>query len=455
MDLEAFERVDATFRAFHAEFAPDFGRKQWREHSQDYLQGLLVQSEERRNAENMAEALPVSARSLQRFLTDARWDDEAVIVHLQDYLAPRLAHPRAVFAVDSSGFPKQGKKSVGVARQYCGALGKIANCQVGVFLALVGPRGRALVDKRLLLPEEWTDDPARCDAAGVPKEHQRYRSETELALEMLQQVKARGHRVAQWITGDDTYGKSPAFRDGVEALGFCYVLEIPSNTPVWPMAVTFETPPYRGKGPRPKPRPVVTERQEVRERAARLPQEGWREITVAEGTQGPRTYRFAAERVRETREGEPGKALWAVYRENLDGSEPRYFFARAPEETPLTTLAWVAAARWPIETELETDKSDIGLDEYEVRSWAGWHHHITLCLLASAFLLTLQQEWGEKDAPPDASPGVPGGARAVAAAALRTGGTAAVAGRDPSTQRAIQAVSCQAAGSAPLRHGFC
>jgi SRSO17 transposase len=204
----------------------------------------------------------------------------------------------------------------------------------------------------------------------VPKEKQRYRSETELALQMLQQAKARGHLVAQWVTGDDTYGKSPSFRDGVAALGFGYVLEIPSNTPVWPPSVTLETPPYRGSGPRPQPRPVVAQRQEVREHAKRLPKEGWQEITVSEGAQGPRRYRFAAERVRETREGEPGKALWVVYRENMDGSEPRYYFALAPEETELATLAWVAAARWRIETELETDKSDIGLDEYEVRSFA-------------------------------------------------------------------------------------
>jgi SRSO17 transposase len=148
MDLQEFERVYPSFCAFHAEYAPDFARKQWRENSQPYLQGLLVQAEERRNAENMAEALPVSARALQRFLTDARWDDEAVIAHLQADLGPRLNDPLAVWAVDSSGFPKQGKKSVGVARQYCGALGKIANCQIGVFLAHAGPRGRALVDKR-------------------------------------------------------------------------------------------------------------------------------------------------------------------------------------------------------------------------------------------------------------------------------------------------------------------
>jgi SRSO17 transposase len=399
MDLAEFERVYGSFRTFHAEYAPDFGRKQWREHSEQYLQGLLVQAEERRNAENMAEALPVSARALQRFLTDARWDDDAVIAHLQADLGPRLTDPQAVFAVDSSGFPKQGKQSVGVARQYCGALGKIANCQVGVFLAHVGPRGRALVDKRLYLPREWVQDPARCDAAGIPREKQVYRSETELALEMLQAAQARGHLTAAWVTGDDTYGKSPEFRDAVAAAGFQYVLEVPADTPVWPLDPTWVTPAGAGKGRPPEPRPVVEERQTVRARAAALPATAWQVITVAEGAQGWRTYRFAAERLRETRDGAPGQRLWVVYRENLDGSEARYYFANAPEDAPLATLARVAAARWPIETEFETEKSDIGLDEYEVRGWAGWLHHITMCFLASGFRLRMQQEWGEKDAP--------------------------------------------------------
>jgi SRSO17 transposase len=347
--------------------------------------------------------------------------------------------------VDSSGFPKQGKHSVGVARQYCGALGKIANCQVGVFLAHVGPQGRALVDKRLYLPQEWTDDPARCDAAGVPRDQQAYRSETELALEMLQQAQARGHLVAAWVTGDDTYGKSPEFRDGVAALGLRYVLEIPGNTPLWPQEPTWETPPYAGRGPRPQPRPVAAERHEVRERARQLPRDRWQEITVADGTQGPRTYRFAAERLRQTREGQPGEVLWVVYRENLDGSEPRYYLANAPAETPLTTLAWVAAARWPIETEFETDKSDIGLDAYEVRRWAGWHHHIAMCLLASAFLLELQQEWGEKDAPDHATADVSGGPRTAAAGTVYACGAAALAGGDPTAERAGEALPRQTA----------
>ena len=199
-------------------------RKQWREHSRHYLQALLVQSEERRNAENLSEMVPVSARALQRFLSEARWDDDAIIGRLQEYLAPRLADPLAVWVLDGSDFPKQGVKSVGVARQYCGALGKIANCQAGMFLAHVGPRGRALVDKRLYLPQEWTSDADRCGAAGVPADRQRGRGKTELALEMLEQAQARGHLRAQWVAGDSAFGISPAFRKGLAAAGMLYLL---------------------------------------------------------------------------------------------------------------------------------------------------------------------------------------------------------------------------------------
>ena len=434
MGPEQLDQVHGAFLAFHAEFSPHLGRKQWRERTRDYLRGLLVQSEERRNAENVSEAVAVSARSLQRVLTEARWDDAAVTAHLQEYLAPRLNHPDAVWAVDESGFPKQGRKSVGVSRQYCGAVGKVANCQIGVFLAHVGPRGRALVDKRLWLPPEWAADAARCAAAGVPEEARTYRSKTELALSLLRRAKALGQLHADWVTGDDAYGASPDFRDGVAAEGWLYVLEVPSNTPAWPIATAWDVPPYSGSGRPRRPRPSPGQRREVKERAAALSASAWQELHVADGVQGPRTYRFAAERVRDSRNGEPGEAVWLLHRQNLDGSEPRTYFSNAPEPTPLFTLARVGAARWPIETEFETDKSDVGLDEYEVRSWPGWHHHITMCLLASAFLLTMQQEWGEKDAPDHPAAGVSGGPGAAAAGAVHAGAVALVAGGYPATQ---------------------
>ena len=158
MDAAAFERVYGAFQDFHAYFAALFGRRETRDHSRHYLQALLVQSDERRNAENLSETVPASARAMQRFLTESPWDDDAVVGRLQEYLAPRLGHPEGVWVVDGSDFPKQGVKSVGVARQYCGRLGKVANCQAGMFLAYVSPLGRALVDKRLYLPESWTAD---------------------------------------------------------------------------------------------------------------------------------------------------------------------------------------------------------------------------------------------------------------------------------------------------------
>ena len=421
MEAGAFERVYQAFQEFHTYFAGAFGRKQWREQSQYYLQGLLVQSQERRNAENLSEMVPVSARSMQRFLTEARWDDEAVIARLQGYLGPKLEHPLAVWVFDGSDFPKQGVKSVGVARQYCGALGKIANCQAGVFLAHVGPRGRALVDKRLYLPKAWSSDACRCAAAGVPEDRRSYRSKTGLALEMLEQARVRGCLSAGWAAGDDAFGMSPAFRDGLAAQGIQYVLDVRPDMTVWPLEPAWISPEYPGFGRPRQPRLRSGQRLTMAERSSALPEESWREITVAEGSQGPRTYRFGAQRVRETRGRKPGEVAWAIYRQNLDGREPRYYLSNAPEDTSLETLAHVGGSRWRIETEFETEKSDIGLDEYETQTWAGWHHHVAMCLLGGAFLLGLQQDWGEKDAPDHASPDVPGGAGDAAAGTVRTG----------------------------------
>ena len=412
MDAESFERVHDSFQQFHAFFAASFGRKQWREHSRNYLQALLVQSGERRNAENLSETVPASARVMQRFLAESPWDDDTVIGRLQEYLGPRLGHPEGVWVLDGRDFPKQGRKSVGVARQYCGRLGKVANCQAGMFLAYISPLGRALVDKVLYLPESWTSDKDRCAAAGVPEERQGYRSKTQLALEMVERALERGHLKAGWVAGDDAFGMSPSFREGLAALGIRYVLDVPGSTPVRSLELAWTSPEYPGVGRPRKPRLRDGQRRTMEQRSDELPDEAWREITVAEGSQGPRTYMFSAQRVRVTRKGKPGEEAWAVYRRNLDGSEPRYYLSNAPEDTMLETLAYVGGSRWPIESEFETEKGDVGMDEYETRSWAGWHHHIAMCLLGGAFLLGLQQDWGEKDAP----------------GAVRAGGAAAMAG---------------------------
>src|SRR5436305_5581065 len=403
MDPAEFERVAASFATFHAQFAPLFGRTEAQRRSEQYLRGLLVQQTDRRNAENVAGMIAgATPRARQRLPTAAPWPTEPVIDRLQAYVGARLNTPEGIFVLDESGFPKQGRKSVGVARQYCGTLGKVGNCQLGVFLSYVSARGHALVDKRLYLPPVWSDDPARCRAAGVPEEIE-YQSKAELGLAMLRQARAAGHLQGHWVAGDDAYGMVPTLRDALDAQGWRYVLDVPQTTPVFTQPAQTVVPPWSGRGPVPtKPRlaPGAPSPQAVQAVAADLDPAAWQELSVAEGAQGPRTYQFAARRVWESRDGLPGRACWLVLRRNLDGSEPRYYLSNAPADTPLRTLAQVAAARWVIETEIQTAKGETGLDEYEVRRWAGWHHHITLAMLAGAFLLTLQQDWwGEKDAP--------------------------------------------------------
>ena len=402
MNLEEFERVADSFATFHREFAPLFGRTEARARSEQYLRGLLVQQTDRRNAENLAAAIAgATPRALQRFLTEATWSDQAVTNRLQAYVGRRLGGALQVYIVDDTGFAKQGRKSVGVARQYSGTLGKVANCQVGVFLAWASEQGHALVDKALYLPREWTQDRERCRAAGVP-EAIGYRSKAELALALLRQARQGGHWPADWVTADAGYGEVPSFRDALAAEGWRYVVEVPSTLTVFTQAVQTAVPAWSGRGRQPTREQVKVGEpgaQTVAVVAAQWLPTQWRTLTVAEGAQGPRTYQFGAVRVWESRDGLPGRESWLLVRCNWDGSELKYHLANAPADTPLLRLAQVSALRWPVETEFQTEKGETGLDEYEVRSWHGWHHHITMALLAGAFLLTLQLDWGGKAAP--------------------------------------------------------
>jgi SRSO17 transposase len=423
MDDGAFRRVAATFRAFHTRFAPLFGRKEARRHSERYLRGLLVQQTDRRNVENLAEAVGgVSARALQPFLTDSPWPHAPVRPALHSYLAERLwPHEVAegtvddcVWTLDATGCPKQGRHSVGVARQYSGTLGKVGNCQLGVFLGYGSPRGHTLVDGELYLPRGWLDEPGRCRRAGVPEAvlATGYRRQTDLGLDLLHRARAVGALVASWVVADETFGQVPAFRAALDALRYWYLLEVPATTPVF-------THPSRhlraalGAGP-PRRVEVTPAAAPVRLVAATLPARAWTRRTVAAGALGPRTYQVAAVRVWESRDGTPGRRAWLVLRRNPDGSELKYHLSNAPPTISARRLAWVGAQRWPIETEFQQGKGEVGLDEYEVRSWRGWHHHVTLCLLAAAFLLTLQQDWGGKDGGRDPAAAHPRAARAAA-----------------------------------------
>jgi SRSO17 transposase len=293
VNLEEFERVAASFAAFHQEFAPLFGRTEARERSEQYLRGLLVQQTDRRNAENLAESVEgATPRSLQRFLTESPWDDWPVIDRLQGYVGQRLNQQHGVFVLDDSGFAKQGRKSVGVARQYSGTLGKVGNCQVGVFLAYVSAQGHALIDKALYLPAAWTDDRQRCREAGVPEEIG-YQTKAELGLAMLRRAQQAGHLTATWVTGDSGYGEVPTLRDTLDAEGWRYVLEVPSITPVFTQAAQVAVPEWSGRGRKPtQPQLGAGEPgpQTVQAVATGLAPAEWHALTVAEGAQGPRSH---------------------------------------------------------------------------------------------------------------------------------------------------------------------
>ena len=439
MDPAELDRLADRFVVLTGRYGPLFGGWGGWERGEQYLRGLLVGGDERRNAENLAEHVDgATPRGLQRFLSEARWSADRVIERIQEDVALLLEEPDAVFVVDETGFTKQGTKSVGVARQYSGTMGKVGNCQIGVFLGYASSRGHALIDARVYLPEAWTDDPERCRAAGVPDEIG-FMTKPALALAMLRQARARGHLQARWVTGDAVYGGNPEFRDAVDGDGLWYVLDVPIPTAICPVTGTAPTTalaPGQSRHRDDPGRPTTVEAL-----AAGLPAERWQTLTIGLGAQGPRMYQFAQHRVREIRAGVIGREVTALFRRNPDGSELKQYLTNAPPGVPLLVLGQVASRRWTIETGFEQAKGEAGLDEYEVRGWLGWYHHIALALLASLFLLQLKQEVGGKSARPDDPTSEPDPPSPPAAPDLEPQRPAGLARRDSDSQRRRLAVS--------------
>jgi SRSO17 transposase len=398
MDPAELDQLSDRFATLTLRYGPLFGSWGGWDHGEQYLRGLLVGGDDRRNAENLADHVDgATPRALQRFLSEAPWSADRVIERIQEDVALLLEEPDAVFVVDETGFTKQGTKSVGVARQYSGTMGKVGNCQIGVFLGYASSRGHALVDARLYLPEVWTDDPDRCRAAGVP-EDVGFATKPVQALAMVRQARAAGHLQARWVTGDEVYGGNPGFRDALDGDGLWYLLEVPTTTGVCPVAGAGPATPLVGGLWRRRDdlgRPTT-----IGEVAAGLPAEQWQTLTIGLGAQGPRVYQFAQHRVRDFRAGVLGPELTAVFRRNPDGRELKLYLTNAPPGVPLLLLGQIASRRWTIETGFEQAKGEVGLDEYEVRGWRGWHHHVALALLAGLFLLQLKQELGGKSAGP-------------------------------------------------------
>jgi SRSO17 transposase len=364
-----------------------------------YCTGLLLPGE-RKSVEPMAARVDparvgAAHQSLHHFVAKAAWDDAALLEAVRDHVLPAMLErgPIRAWIVDDTGLPKRGRLSVGVARQYCGQLGKRENCQVAVTLSVANEAASLPVAYRLYLPETWAGDPARRAMAGVPEEVG-FATKPAIALGQVRQALADGVPPGVVVT-DAGYGNDTDFRDGVTGLGLSYVAGIQGTTTLWPPGTgPLPAGPWSGKGRPPKRlrrdpghQPLAAEAA-----AAGLPAAAWRTVTWREGTAGPLASRFAAVRVRpahdDFRRSEPRAEEWLLAEWPEGEGEPtKYWLSTLPETAPLEELVATAKLRWRVERDFEELKQELGLGHFEGRGWRGFHHHASLCIAAYGFLV--------------------------------------------------------------------
>jgi SRSO17 transposase len=364
-DEAAIEEVQgwaAGLGALHARIAGRFARAEPRRRVLAYLRGLLGNVGRKNGwqlAEHAGEATP---DGMQRLLATADWDPDLVRDDLRSDVVEHLGDPAGVLVADETGFLKKGRTSVGVQRQYSGTAGKVDNCQLGVFLAYASPRGRAFIDRELYLPKAWTEDPDRCRAARVPGEVA-FRTKPQLARVMLERA-LDAEVPASWVTADEAYGGDPALRRFLEGRGLSYVLAVKCTEPMHPADGSA--------------------RATAEQLAARVPVEQWVTCSAGHGAKGRRLYDWT--RVALAVPAAADCTRWLLVRRSRADGELAFYACFAPAGTSLVGLVRVAGVRWAIEESFQTAKGEVGLDHYEVRRWPGWYRHITLALLAHAFL---------------------------------------------------------------------
>jgi SRSO17 transposase len=347
--------------ALAARIAPRFCRAEPRRRALAYLRGLLSPLA-RKNGWQLAEAAgDATPDGVQDFLSRMRWDADAVRDDLRAYVVEHLGDPDAVLVLDETGFLKKGDKSAGVQRQYSGTAGRIENCQVGVFLGYASRHGRALIDRALYLPKSWTADAARCAAAGIP-DNVTLTTKPQLGLAMLDRALEAGVPFA-WVTGDSVYGADHRIRRRLAARQRGYVLAVTSGQRLGFMP--------------------------VENWLAKVPPEGWERLSAGDGAKGPRLYDWA--HLPHSGAAAGWRMGLLIRRGTAEPDEFAYYLTHAPEATTLAQLVRVAGTRWTIESCFEAAKGEVGLDEYEVRSWTGWHRHVTLAMLAHAYLAVLRK----------------------------------------------------------------
>jgi SRSO17 transposase len=363
--------------SFLRRYLPRFYRSEQRATAALVIRGRLG-GLERKTSEPIAIEAGLPRKPIQFFVGAGKWDDEAVMGELRRHVREELADPDGVVIVDPSGFPKKGAESCGVDRQWCGRLGKVDNCQIGVFLAYATEAGYAPLDRRLYLPREWADDEARREKCHVPEEVE-FQETWRVALDLLDRsLPGLPHG---WIAGDDELGRASEFRAALRQRGERYVLDVPCNTTV--RDLERRRPPRKKAGVGRK-REVPFVRADAW--AARQPQSRWERITVRDGEKGPLAVDAMGVRVRTRQDGRVGPEERLVVIRPVGESRVDYALTNAGPETPLAEVVRAQRQRHRIEEVFGAGKGEVGLDHYEVRSWVGWHHHMTLCLVALWFL---------------------------------------------------------------------
>lgn len=383
-----FEGVTDRLSEFVEPFAQLLGQPVQRQRVAEYLSGL-VSDLERKNVESIAYRLDQGRRYLQHFIGIAPWDHRPLFMELARQVGQELGEEDGVIVFDPSAFPKQGQQSVGVARQWCGRLGKVENCQVAIYMAYVSRKDQALVNTRLYLSKEWANDKKRRNVAGVPKEV-KFQTRHDQALEMLNE---QGHLLPHaWIAGDDEMGRNTFFRRDLNDLGEQYLLAVPSNTLI--RNLDAAPPESTGRGRR---RRQPFQRVDVWRDA--LPEEAWTRIRVRDGEKGPLEVEVATCRVQakiDERVMRYEETLLVIRSlDNEDVTKYDFYLSNASAQTPEKEFARVALSAHRIEEAIKRSKSDAGLSDYEVRNWRGWHHHQILSLIATWFLV-LETHRGKK-----------------------------------------------------------
>jgi SRSO17 transposase len=364
-----------------------------RQHTAEYISGL-VSDLKRKNVESIAYRHDQDRRNLQHFIGCAEWEHQPLMMELAKQVGEELGEDDGVIVIDPSAFPKQGKRSVGVARQWCGRLGKVDNCQVAIYMGYVSRKGHALVNARLYLPKEWTRDRARCKAAGVPREV-RFQTRHQQGLEMLDE---QGHVLPHgWLAGDDEMGRNASFRRDLHTSGERYLLAVPCDMLI--RDLDAEPPEYQGRGRIPK-----VPFQRVDRWRDSLADDAWTRIRVRDGEKGPLQVEVATCRVQakiSQRVMQYEETLVVIRCLDEKGvTKYDFYFSDAPRGTAAKEFARVALAAHRIEEAIKRSKSETGLSHYEVRNWRGWHHHQVLSLMATWFLVC-ESHRGKKMDPGD------------------------------------------------------